>query len=394
MNFQEGDEIEVSLIEPPIGTGMQVLNGNKTIIKGGYRVEPILYTQIPTSPFSSSFFFDTSSLLPVDNVTFVANNTSRPTAQTILGGNSAVIEFPTQLQDSGSVYNPTTDTYTVNQFTIDSGVDVELRANIRVTTDGPPNMAGYYTVSISNDAYPGQISTVSYGPNPPILGTRVHNLYLLIKNEDLVLGQNFKVFFNATQINGNGVFTIEKGGTNPGGAPEPPSNFYASQVPAPNGNVEIELNNNPLWTFSGSSNNVLLGRTGAFSEMYDFLQQRTIEGSGFNTVQNIWKILPGDQFRFQDDESKVYNVIDVVDPKSNDLGQIIVTLDRGVSAVIDKDYFLIRRFVEDGSFIIFDENKPTGTSGAAFIKPRFVTDILNKDVDQFIQDLKSKNLLT
>ncbi len=397
MNFSEGDEIEVSLIDPPIGTGMQVLNGNKTVIKGGYRVEPILYTQIPTSPFSSSFFFDTSSLLPVDNVTFTAINSNIGTAQTITSGNSATIEFPLELSDSGSVYNPTTDTYTINQFTIDSGVDVELRASIRVTTDGPPSAFtgnnGYYTVFISNETYPGLISNSSTY-NEPIIGTRVHNLYVKIKNEDLVLGQTFKVFFNATNHTGNGQFTIGKGGTNPGGASEPSSNFYASQVPAPNGNVEIELNNNPLWAFSGSSNNVLLGRTGNFSEMYDFLQQRTIEGSGFNPVQNIWKILPGDQFRFQNDESKVYNVINVVDPNSNDLGQIIITLDRGVSAAINKDYFLIRRYVEDGSFIIFDQSKPGGASGNAFIRPRFTTEALNKDIDQFIQDLKSKNLLT
>tara|TARA_R110001599_G_scaffold231508_1_gene430732 strand:- start:77 stop:526 length:450 start_codon:yes stop_codon:yes gene_type:complete len=149
-----------------------------------------------------------------------------------------------------------------------------------------------------------------------------------------------------------------------------------------------------MWEFSASRQDVLTSTNNTLNQSYNFLKQEPIPNSGFNNPQFLFTVEPGDQFRFQNDESKVYNIINVIAPDQEPEGKIKLFLDRDVSTSINKDYFLIRRFVDDGSYIIFDENKPAGASGAAFIKPRFTTDILNKDVDQFIQDLKSKNLLT
>ena len=149
-----------------------------------------------------------------------------------------------------------------------------------------------------------------------------------------------------------------------------------------------------FWGFSASRQDVITGSQEALNQNYGLLKQAPIINSGFNDPQYLFTIEPGDQFRFQDDETKVFNVVRAIAPESNPEGKVIVFLDKEIPASLNKDYFIIRRYVADGSFIIFDESKPSGDSGAAFIKPRYVTKGLNKDIDKFIQDLKSKNLLT
>jgi hypothetical protein len=56
-------------------------------------------------------------------------------------------------------------------------------------------------------------------------------------------------------------------------------------------------------------------------------------------------------------------------------------------------YFLLRRYVADPSNIILDLNKPAGASSGGVLKPEYVTDELNKNLDTIVQNLKSKGLI-
>ena len=103
---------------------MEVLNGLQKILKGGYRVEPILYSQIPTTPFSSSITMETSSALPIPNVTFKANLTNN---ELITAASSPeTIIFDNEIYDYENNYDPGTGKYIVDTATIDSGVDIEF----------------------------------------------------------------------------------------------------------------------------------------------------------------------------------------------------------------------------------------------------------------------------
>lgn len=375
-NFTKGKNIEVSLIDPAAGSGMQVLNGNKEILKGGYRVEPILYSQIPNSPFSSSITLETSSLIPV---TDVRNSSIRNSSQTATAGASNTLICTTELFDFVNSYNNSTGTYTVQSATVESGVDLIFRAQLVLSAPG--TAGGLMDIRIENTTTGELIvqdnrSHFGSGHAPAeytfdISGTVLSN--------ELVAGHVYKVLVDLSNF-GPTSGTILSGAT-----------FETSQIPSATTDALIT---GSMWEFSASRQDVLTSTNNTLNQSYNFLKQEPIPDSGFNNTQFLFTVEPGDQFRFQNDESKVYNVINVITPDQEPEGKIKVFLDRDVSTSVNKDYFLIRRFVKDGSYIIFDENKPAGASGAAFIKPRFTTDILNKDVDQFIQDLKSKNLLT
>lgn len=375
-NFTKGKSIEVSLIDPAAGSGMQVLNGNKEILKGGYRVEPVLYSQIPNSPFSSSITLETSSFLPV---TDVRNSAIRNSSQTATAGASNTLICTTELFDLVNSYNNGTGAYTVQSATVDSGVDLIFKAQLVLSALG--TAGGLIDIRIENTTT-GELvvqdNRTHFGSgNFPV--EYQFNISGTVLSNKLVAGHVYKVLVDLSNF-GPTSGTILSGAT-----------FETSQIPSATTDTLIT---GPMWEFSASRQDVLTSTNNTLNRSYNFLKQEPIPNSGFNNTQFIFTVEPGDQFRFQNDESKVYNVINVIAPDQEPEGKIKLFLDRNVSTAINKDYFLIRRFVDDGSYIIFDENKPAGASGAAFIKPRFTTNILNKDVDQFIQDLKSKNLLT
>ena len=127
------------------------------------------------------------------------------------------------------------------------------------------------------------------------------------------------------------------------------------------------------------------------------LQQKDIAGSGFNTVKYPFEILPGDEIRFEGQESKSHLVIKVYNPQDKffdytigippplasygkDLssGFLIVELQPSIYPNTNIDNFVVRRYVEDKNFIIFKSQKPDGQTSAGLIKPQYLSqDILD-----------------
>ena len=125
-----------------------------------------------------------------------------------------------------------------------------------------------------------------------------------------------------------------------------------------------------------------------------------ISGSGFNSVVLPWGIKYGDEFRFEGREDRVwmvknaYVVSESVAAPSDP--SIIVEFDRDIlsSSLLNYNRFLIRRYTNDASLILFEGYKPTGAEGPFLIKPEFCSPALNKSIDQFITDLTQKGLIT
>jgi hypothetical protein len=68
-------------------------------------------------------------------------------------------------------------------------------------------------------------------------------------------------------------------------------------------------------------------------------------------------------------------------------------LDGNIPNGTNLSYFLLRRYINDPSNIILDLNKPAGASSGGILKPEYVTDSINKNLDSIIQNLKSKGLI-
>jgi hypothetical protein len=81
-----------------------------------------------------------------------------------------------------------------------------------------------------------------------------------------------------------------------------------------------------------------------------------------------WSVEPGDEIRFENNEEQTYKVESVSPPFDTQTlqgqNQLRLVLDNPVDPSVNKDFFLIRRYVGDGSTLIFDTEFPyPGTAG-------------------------------
>ena len=109
--------------------------------------------------------------------------------------------------------------------------------------------------------------------------------------------------------------------------------------------------------------------------------------SGFNNPLPF-NIQPGDQFRFESNESKVYLVISSSYDQSSKI--LYVYLDNSIQTGLNVNDFSIRRLVDDPGFVIL--NTPN-TSGPGFIIPKYMSPTLKKNLPNIIANLSSKGLI-
>ena len=127
-----------------------------------------------------------------------------------------------------------------------------------------------------------------------------------------------------------------------------------------------------------------------------------ITGSGFNSVILPWSIEYGDKFKFEGNESYVYQVGKVFAPADSGSGRITQTgsIEVHFNATLpvsasnfNLDHFVIRRYVDEASQILIEGFAPIGSSGPYILKPEYVTPELDKGVDDFILILTERGLI-
>jgi nucleoside-diphosphate-sugar epimerase len=132
---------------------------------------------------------------------------------------------------------------------------------------------------------------------------------------------------------------------------------------------------------------------------------KSVNGSGFNSIQLPWKINYGDEFRFEGREDFAYMVKNIFGPAESGSGRIFQTgsievhfnANLPVSAssnVFNLDHFLIRRYVDDAGQNVITGFRPPGSQGPYLIKPEFIVPELDKNIDEIILDLTQKGLIT
>ena len=131
------------------------------------------------------------------------------------------------------------------------------------------------------------------------------------------------------------------------------------------------------------------------------VKQKDLPENIFFPINLDWSLQPGDEFRYADNEERVWQVKDVYSPTSNSpnrispTGSVEVHFTQGqVSGSLDLNEFFCRRFVEDGSLIYFKGVKPSGATGPAIIKPQYVTKPLEKSAESFVLLLAERGLIT
>jgi hypothetical protein len=163
------------------------------------------------------------------------------------------------------------------------------------------------------------------------------------------------------------------------------SYFRVTQYPLPGTGICTDF-----WSTGSGTPNILLASTASNGlNRYIGSRQQSIERSGFNPISLDFEPQQYDEIRFQGIEDLAYSIINVT--SSN--GQLQLQLSGNIPNGTNLSYFLLRRYVADPSNIILDLNKPAGASSGGILKPEYVTDELNKNLDTIVQNLKSKGLI-
>lgn len=99
-----------------------------------------------------------------------------------------------------------------------------------------------------------------------------------------------------------------------------------------------------------------------------------------------FEIKYGDQIRFEGNEDKTYNIMEV-----EDVPIMEIKLDRNIDEGTNVNSFFIRRYVPNPNFIIIDV--PAEGGGSGFLFPEYVTLDIQNNFDTIIQNLKTKGIL-
>ena len=120
-------------------------------------------------------------------------------------------------------------------------------------------------------------------------------------------------------------------------------------------------------------------------------RQTDITNSGFNPITQNFTVEVGDEIRFQGTETQTYYISNV----DTTGGDVILTLDRNITltSVGDLSYFLLRRYVNDPSYILLNVDKPAGGTSEGILTPEYFYEGTADKVDSILKTLKTERLI-
>lgn len=415
--FQTGERFKIS--SETVGSGEAT--PFRTVIRGGQRIEPILYTQSGSNPgaqwtdieFADIQATSGSATTNYQNNGSVGSQGAFNMAQRLQlisnANNSGFISGGTEF---GLPYN----FYTVPIGVVQEGVDLNFQLwGLKIgfftdQTDDTVNFTGGVILKIGSDSFSVNqqqfgpynrstqqrsaiFETINFSvPASSLLSGQQISFELIIDMNSGELGQHFVV--------GNTGVSIEFGVYNITQTPIPTS----TATPSTSTNSNIwgyydKINHPNVIT---SSANVATSLAGLYGDPN--VKQVSTVGAGFNPISLPWEIKFGDEFRFEGDERYSYMVKKIYAPNEGSgsrlspTGSIEVHFNGNlpVSASFDSfnlDHFLIRRYVDDASQVIMEGFKPENSTGPFIITPEYVVPKMNKKVDEYITLLTEKGLL-
>jgi hypothetical protein len=399
-NFESGEKVLISSKTVSSGQPQQFRN----VIRGGSRIEPILYTQSGSAPnvsWNTSMSF--SNIVP-------STNSASADYTALFSQNGNVFHFandtfhtvPTDLPVYGASYLSGTN-YVVPASAVQDGVSLTFEGKVRVKLQNSLLVGPIYTIRLTLlknglPIYTTPPSTVALLPsiNDPIIP---NYLSYSVPAANLVAGDIYGI---QVQVNENnfifiGTYTILGG-----------SNLKVTQYPLYVPPTPLVPGVNSIWQYYDSSSYpyVITSSVPELVQLYGDpeVKMNDIVGSGFNPITLPWSIKYGDEFRFEGREDYVYQVGKIFAPEDTGSGRLTQTGSIEVhfnynlpvsasSSVFNLDHFSIRRYVDDPSQIIMEGFRPNNSSGPYIVRPEYVVPELDKSIDEFILILKEKGLI-
>ncbi len=391
--FQTGERFKIS--SETFGGG--VATPFRTVIRGGQRIEPILYTQIGHSPaaWTASIHLEnkdfTSDQSSIDNY----QATHIPSADGNVTTTFSTANFTEEIS-AGSGGNWVSNAYKVTADLIEEGVNLNINlineyriaqiidSNVTIITQIIKSRGGVITV----------LDEINNSNNLENSYTTFNNHNISITTSELQTNDQIYLRHRFTSSGGALVVTHKRGG----------SYFIVTQTPSPTSLIVTSTGVNTLWNYPDNTNslNVISCSNDVLTTQYGntFIKQQNASASGFNNVALPWSIEIGDEFRFEGREDLSYMVKRVYIPgeissdRTGSINSLEIHFNGNLpSESIDLDHFVIRRYVDDASSVLMEGFKPENSTGPFIITPEYVAPKMNKKVDEYITLLTEKGLL-
>jgi hypothetical protein len=411
-SFQTGERFRIS--SETIGSGEAT--PFRTVIRGGQRIEPILYTQSGSNPGAQ---WTDIELIDIQTTSGSATSNYQNNGS-VLPGTSYT--FQQRLKLSTGQPNPSYigstggyNYYDVPSAAVDDGVSLTFHLNqLKIGFfSGIINNTSFRVgviLKINNDSF----SVLQEDFNVPYKSSNIKtrtlsNKSFTIPSSQLIAGQQISFEIQVDELQGElGL---------PGGVDEGVGiqfgSYAITQTPIPTQTISPSTVSNvtDIWGYYDKTNYPYVitssaGVAASLGALYNDsnVRQKSTEGSGFNPIALPWEIEYGDEFRFEGDERYTYMVKEIYGPNEgsgsrlSQTGSIEVHFNGSlpISASWDNfnlDHFLIRRYVNDASQVIMEGFKPENSSGPFIITPEYVVPKMNKKVDEYITLLTEKGLL-
>jgi hypothetical protein len=383
----------------------------RKIIRGGSRIEPILYSQYgktPNATWNTTMSFEDIIPSNAGNVgSYIANfnlSTNQPISPLNYGGPDKIL-FDESIYGNSYLVN---NSYKVPLGVIEDGVNLTFIPSIKYDLQKSQDISNYQvTFKVTVKLYKGtQYTNISFDKSTTLFGGTssgtdeiIFNYYVnsTIPNSNLNVNDEYSIYVeweNGYENDSSLTVTGE-------------STFNITQYPISTQPV-TSSGANSIWGFANTSTYpyVITSSQPTLTQLYanPSIKMVDISGSGFNSIQLPWLIKYGDEFRFEGREDFVYQVAKIFAPSDSGSDRLTQTgsievhfnspLPVNASASsFNLDHFLIRRYIDDATTSIIEGFAPSNSTGPYIVKPEFVVPELDKDIDSFILDLTQKGLI-
>ena len=366
------------------------LEGKHKIFKSGQIPQPIIYSQTSSIGPNSGPDLFTGSLEFIQGdqqESALGDYRLRVFADSAIIQNPGTVAFSTPVLQgdyasfSSDVYSPTTispsgstppSTLTFEAY-IEDDIQVLNGASATFFIQKNSSGAGWVNVSsnIGNKIEPGV----------------VNNITLTYTDANSSIHDDYRLQVTSATTGGMGQFVSIN--TN--------SYLRVSQTPPPAiGSVgpDVSPDNFNYWEKLGiiGTPGAQKFKTKALTPVYG-QKQKDISGSGFNPITFDFVLQVGDQIRFQGTETQTYTITSV-DNAVSDPGAIVFTVDRKINLTNpEMNWFLVRRYVDDPSYLILEVDKPAGGTSAGVLTPEYFYGATAEKVDSILKELKKDRLI-
>lgn len=426
--FQTGEKFRIS--SKTIGSGPKTQFRN--VIRGGQRIEPILSTQSGSAPNAEWVDINLQDIQPTSGgatgnyqntgyansqlatYTFAQRLSLNPNTQgssyinnsTIFGLNYSYYQVPSNAVDDGISLNFQlwglklgffTNITEITKFRVGVILKIESPAPTGGNTSFAVNQQDFAFLQKSGDQRFVTLDTINFNvPSSILKSTQQISFEVVIDELEGELGQ--------TGGANEGV-NIQFSSYNITQTPIPTSTISPAAPPSTISNIWgfYDKVNHPNVITSSNDTSVVDGLGGLWRNPN--VKQTDVVNSGLQPFSLPWSIEIGDEFRFEGDERYKYMVGKVYGPDEGSgsrltpTGSIEVQFDGNLPVGADfssfnLDHFLIRRYIDDPSQIIFEGFRPLNSQGPYILTPEFSTAKLNTDIDDVITNLKERGLIT